>query len=54
VADLREAPTVPEAERRRQLIVNRYQRDCPAAGRCRLADAAASLTPLYVPQRHQP
>lgn len=27
VADMRDAPTVAEAERRRQLIVNRYQRD---------------------------
>jgi transposase-like protein len=53
VADLRAAPTVPEAERRRQLIGNRYQRDFPAACRCLLDDAEASLNPLYVPQRHQ-
>jgi len=54
VADLRDAPTVPEAERRRQLIVNRYQRDFPEACRCLLDDAQASLNHLYVPQRHQP
>jgi putative transposase len=53
VADMRDAPTVPEAERRRQLIVNRYQRDFPAACRCLLDDAEASLNHLYVPQRHQ-
>jgi putative transposase len=53
VADMRDAPTVPEAERRRQLIVNRYQRDFPEACRCLLDDAEASLTPLYVPQRPQ-
>jgi transposase-like protein len=53
VADRREAPTVPEAERRRQLIVNRSPRDCPAACRCLLDDAAAALNPLYVPQRPQ-
>jgi putative transposase len=54
VTDMRDAPTVPEAERRRQLIVNRYQRDFPEACRCLLDDAEASLNHLYVPQRHQP
>jgi transposase-like protein len=54
VAARRDAPTVAEAERRRQLIVNRYQRDFPEAGRCLLDDADASLNHLYVPQRHQP
>lgn len=54
VADMRDAPTVPEAERRRQLIINRYQRDFPEACRCLLDDAEASLNHLYVPQRHQP
>src|SRR5262245_21308097 len=53
VADMRDAPTVTEAERRRHLIVNRSQRDFPEACRC-LGDAAeASLNHLYVPQRHQ-
>lgn len=54
VADMRDAPTVAEAERRRQLIVNRYQRDFPEACRCLLDDAEASLNHLSVPQRHQP
>jgi transposase-like protein len=54
VADMRDAPTVVEAERRRQGIVNRYQRDFPEACRCLLDDAEASLNHLYVPQRHQP
>jgi putative transposase len=54
VADMRDAPTVAEAERRRQLIVNRYHRDFPEACRCLLDDAEASLNHLYVPQRHQP
>jgi transposase-like protein len=53
VADMRDAPTVAEAERRRQLIVNRYQRDFPEACRCLLDDAEASLNHLYVSQRHQ-
>jgi transposase-like protein len=53
VADMRDAPTVTEAERRRQLIVNRYQRDFPEACRCLGDDAEASLNHLYVPQRHQ-
>jgi transposase-like protein len=51
-ADMRDAPTVPEAERRRQLIVPRYQRDFPEACRCLRDDAAASLNHLHVPQRH--
>jgi putative transposase len=54
VADMRDAPTVAEAERRRQGIVTRYQRDFPEACRCLLDDADASLHHLYVPQRHQP
>jgi transposase-like protein len=53
VADMRDAPTVPEAERRRQLMVNRYQRDFPAACRCLLDDGEASLNHRSVPQRHQ-
>ncbi|MGE4096240.1 MAG: transposase [Candidatus Binatia bacterium] len=53
VADMRDAPTVLEAERRRQLSVNRYHRDFPEACRCLLDDAEASLNHLSVPQRHQ-
>jgi transposase-like protein len=53
-ADMRDAPTVPEAERRRRhLIVTRYQRDFPEACRGLLDDAEASLNHLHVPQRHQ-
>jgi len=54
VAAMRDAPTVAEAERRRPLMVNRYQRDFPEVCRCLLDDAEASLNHLYVPQRHQP
>jgi putative transposase len=53
VVDMRDAPSVAQAERRRQGIVTRYQRDFPAACRCLLDDAEASLNHLYVPQRHQ-
>jgi transposase-like protein len=52
--DMRDAPPVPAAERRRQLRVNRYQRDLPAAWRCLLDAAEASRNHLYVPQRPQP
>jgi transposase-like protein len=52
VVDMRDAPTVMAAEQRRQAIVTRYQRDFPEACRCLLDDAEASLTHLYVPQRH--
>ena len=54
VIDMRDAPTASEAERRRQLSVNRYQRDFPEACRCLLDDAEASLNHLSVPQRPQP
>jgi transposase-like protein len=53
VADMGEAPTVAEAERRRQLLVHRSQRDFPEAWRCLLDEAEARLNPLYVPRRHQ-
>jgi transposase-like protein len=53
VMEMRDAPAVPAAERRRQLIVNRYQRDFPAACRGLVDEAEASLNPLYVPQRPQ-
>jgi transposase-like protein len=53
VAEMRDAPTVVEAERRRQLSVKRDQRDFPAAWRCLLDEAEASLNHLSVPQRHQ-
>jgi transposase-like protein len=53
VMDRRDAPSVAEAERRRQELVNRYQLDFPEACRCLLDDATASLNPLHVPPRHQ-
>jgi transposase-like protein len=49
----RDAPTGPAAQRRRQLLVNRYQRAFPAAWRCLLDAAEARLNPLSVPQRPQ-
>jgi putative transposase len=53
VADMRDAPSVAEAERRRQELVKRYQLDFPEACRCLLDDAKASLNHLHVPPRHQ-
>jgi putative transposase len=53
VMDMRDAPTGTAAEHRRQAIGTRYQRDFPEACRCLLDDGEASLTHLYVPQRHQ-
>jgi transposase-like protein len=52
-ADLREAPTGREAERRRHLIVTGSQRDFPEACRCLWEEGEASLNHLYVPQRPQ-
>src|SRR5262245_62614192 len=53
VADMRDAPSVVEAERRRQEIVKRYQLDFPEACSCLLDDAKASLNHLSAPPRHQ-
>src|SRR5215510_11644979 len=53
VVDMRDAPTVTEAERRRQAIVAEYHLDFPEACRCLLDDATASLNHLTVPPRHQ-
>jgi transposase-like protein len=53
VADMRDAPTVTEAERRRQAIVAEYHLDFPEACRCLLEDGKASLSHLQVPPRHQ-
>lgn len=54
VADMRDAPTVTAAERRRQALVAEYHLDFPEAGRCLLEDGKASLNHLQVPPRHQP
>jgi len=53
VVDMRDAPRVEEAQRRRQEIVKRYELDFPEACRCLLDDAKASLNHLSVPPRHQ-
>lgn len=54
VADLRDAPTVTEAERRRQALGAEYHLDFPEACRCLLEEGKASLNHLQVPPRHQP
>jgi putative transposase len=53
VMDRRDAPTREKAEERRATIVEYYQREFPAACRCLLEAADASLHPLPVPQRPQ-
>ena len=53
LVDMRDAPTREKAEKRRDAIVDRYQREFPEACRCLLDDAEASLNHLAVPQRHQ-
>src|SRR5262245_45001398 len=53
VVDMRDAPTREKAEKRREAIVERYQHEFPAACRCLVDDAEASLNHLAVPQRHQ-
>jgi transposase-like protein len=53
LVDLRDAPTPEKAEKRRAAIVAQSQRELPAACRCLLDDAQASLNPLEVPHRHQ-
>jgi putative transposase len=53
VVDMRDAPTVAAAERRRQAIGAEYHLDFPEACRCLLDDATASLNHLAVPPRHQ-
>ncbi len=54
VVDMRDAPTGTEAERRRQASVAEYHLDFPAACRCLLDEATASLNHLSVPPRQQP
>jgi transposase len=53
VIDMRAAPSVAEAARRRQELVKCYQLDFPEACRCLLDEAKASLNHLTVPPRHQ-
>ena len=53
VSHMRDAPSVAEAERRRQALVAEYHLDFPEACRCLLEDGKASLNHLQVPPRHQ-
>ena len=53
LVDMRDAPTPEKAEKRREAIVEQYQRELPEACRCLLDDAQASLNHLLLPQRHQ-
>lgn len=53
LVDMRDAPTREKAEKRRDAIVEQYQREFPELCRCVLEDADASLNHLAVPQRHQ-
>jgi putative transposase len=53
LVDMRDAPTQEKAEKRREAIVERYQREFPELCRCLLDDAEASLNHLAVPKRHQ-
>jgi putative transposase len=53
LVDMRDAPSREKAEQRRDVLVERYQREFPELCRCLLDDAAASLNHLEVPQRHQ-
>jgi transposase-like protein len=53
LVDMRDAPTQAEGEKRRDAIVERYQREFPELCRCLLDDADASLNHLAVPQRRQ-
>jgi transposase-like protein len=53
VVDMRDAPSRTKAEERRDQILALYQREFPAACRCLLDDAEASLNHLELPPRHQ-
>jgi putative transposase len=53
VADLRDAPTFEEGQRRLQALLEQYQGTFPEACRCLADDAEASLNHLKVPTRHR-
>jgi len=53
LVDMRDAPSREKAEKRRDAIVEQYQREFPEVCRCLLDDAEASLNHLAVSQRHQ-
>jgi transposase-like protein len=52
-ADMRDAPTFEEGQRRRQHLLDEYQATFPEACRCLEDDAEASLNPLKGPARHR-
>jgi putative transposase len=52
-ADLRDAPTFEEGQRRLNSLIEQYQETFPEACRCLAADAEASLNHLQVPARHR-
>ena len=53
LVDMRDAPRARKPKKRRDAIVDQYQREFPEPCRCLLDDADASLNHLEVPQRHQ-
>jgi putative transposase len=53
LVDMRDAPSREKAEKRRDAIVEGYQREFPELCRCLLDDAEARLNHLAVPKRHQ-
>ena len=54
LVDMRAAPTQEKGEKRREAMVERYQREVPELCRCLREDAEASLNHLAVPKGHQP
>jgi transposase-like protein len=53
VADLRDAPTFEEGQRRLRHLIEQYQGPFPEACRCLADDTEASLNHLKVPTRHR-
>jgi transposase-like protein len=53
VADMRDAPTFEEGQRRHKALLLQYQDTFPEACRCLDDDAEASLNHLKVPARHR-
>jgi transposase-like protein len=53
IADMRDAPTFEEGQRRQQALLAQYRDTFPEACRCLEDDAEASLNHLKVPARHR-
>lgn len=53
IADMRDAPTFEEGQRRQQALLAQYHDTFPEACRCLEDDAEASLNHLKVPARHR-